>query len=257
MTGLKTPGNPSTSGKNSISKCKAFITGSANIRRDLIISANLIAPCLGGHSCPGESGINKQDADCPAHCRQLQSADLHTQTPLLTRAPLCAENEPRTTQFPGFRNHLGGGQADYRMRHALLWHFAPYLAPFHTHLNALTLLPTCRGNDHIWGKGGVGALLTGRKDQWSQVPADPQGQGAAPLKHWLGELCLDSYHKVGSVRVFRNILLKESSSWRRTWQPTPVLLPGKSHGWRCLVVCSPWGHKESAMTEWLNFQSLL
>ena len=29
---------------------------------------------------------------------------------------------------------------------------------------------------------------------------------------------------------------------RRQWQPTPVLLPGKSHGWRNLVPCSPWGH---------------
>ena len=27
---------------------------------------------------------------------------------------------------------------------------------------------------------------------------------------------------------------------RRQWQPTPVLLPGKSHGWRSLVGCSPW-----------------
>ena len=31
------------------------------------------------------------------------------------------------------------------------------------------------------------------------------------------------------------------SVWRRHWQPTPVLLPGKSHGRRSLVVCSPWG----------------
>ena len=29
--------------------------------------------------------------------------------------------------------------------------------------------------------------------------------------------------------------------WRRQWQPTPVLLPGKSHGQRSLVGCSPWG----------------
>ena len=28
---------------------------------------------------------------------------------------------------------------------------------------------------------------------------------------------------------------------RRQWHPTPVLLPGKSHGWRSLVGCSPWG----------------
>ena len=32
---------------------------------------------------------------------------------------------------------------------------------------------------------------------------------------------------------------------RRQWQPTPVLLPGKSHGWRSLVGCSPRGHEDS------------
>ena len=41
--------------------------------------------------------------------------------------------------------------------------------------------------------------------------------------------------------------------WRRKRQPTPVLLPGKSHGRRSLVGCSPWGHKESATTERLHF----
>ena len=34
--------------------------------------------------------------------------------------------------------------------------------------------------------------------------------------------------------------------WRRQWHPTPVLLPGKSHGWRSLVGGSPWGREESA-----------
>ena len=36
--------------------------------------------------------------------------------------------------------------------------------------------------------------------------------------------------------------------WRRQWQPTPVLLPGKSHGRRSLVGCSPWGREELDMT---------
>ena len=40
---------------------------------------------------------------------------------------------------------------------------------------------------------------------------------------------------------------------RRQWHPTPVLLPGKSHGWRSLVDCSPWGLEESDMTERLHF----
>ena len=41
--------------------------------------------------------------------------------------------------------------------------------------------------------------------------------------------------------------------WRRQWHPTPVLLPGESHGWRSLVGCSPWDHTESDTTERLHF----
>ena len=41
--------------------------------------------------------------------------------------------------------------------------------------------------------------------------------------------------------------------WRRKWQPTPVHLPGKSHGRRSLVGYSPWGRKESDTTEQLHF----
>ena len=36
--------------------------------------------------------------------------------------------------------------------------------------------------------------------------------------------------------MFLDLLL-----WRRQWHPTPVLLPGQSHGWRSLVGCGPWG----------------
>ena len=39
---------------------------------------------------------------------------------------------------------------------------------------------------------------------------------------------------------------------RRQWHPTPVFLPGKSHGWRSLVSCSPWGREESDTTELLH-----
>ena len=41
--------------------------------------------------------------------------------------------------------------------------------------------------------------------------------------------------------------------WRRQWHPTPVLLPGKPHGWRSLIGCSPWGLEESDTTERLHF----
>ena len=44
--------------------------------------------------------------------------------------------------------------------------------------------------------------------------------------------------------------------WRRRWHPTPVLLPGKSHGQRILVDCSLWGREESDTTERLHFHAL-
>ena len=40
---------------------------------------------------------------------------------------------------------------------------------------------------------------------------------------------------------------------RRKWQPTPVFLPGESHGQRSLVGYRPRGRKESDKTEWLHF----
>ena len=49
------------------------------------------------------------------------------------------------------------------------------------------------------------------------------------------------------------IIVISTTNRRRRWRPTPVLLPGKSHGQRSLVGCSPWGREESDMTEWLHF----
>ena len=42
--------------------------------------------------------------------------------------------------------------------------------------------------------------------------------------------------------------------WSRKWQPTPVFLPGIFHGQRSLGIYSPWGHKESDMTERLSMR---
>ena len=44
--------------------------------------------------------------------------------------------------------------------------------------------------------------------------------------------------------------------WRKKWQPTSVFLPRKFHGLRSLVGYSPWGCKESDMTEQLHFTSM-
>ena len=61
------------------------------------------------------------------------------------------------------------------------------------------------------------------------------------------------------LSVFRNLWFSDSLETpslairRKQWHPTPVLLPGKSHGWRSLVGCSPWGCEEWDMTEQLHF----
>ena len=44
--------------------------------------------------------------------------------------------------------------------------------------------------------------------------------------------------------------------WRRKWQPTPVFLPGESHGQRSLAVYSLWGHRESDTTEVTEHMSM-
>ena len=62
---------------------------------------------------------------------------------------------------------------------------------------------------------------------------------------------LDHDLEKNQIQIF---LLKHK---RRQWHPTPVLLPGKSHGQRSLVGCSPWGHEESDTTERLIWSDLI
>ena len=51
-------------------------------------------------------------------------------------------------------------------------------------------------------------------------------QGLNPVSHTVGRCCTTWVGKI---------------PWRREWQPTPVFLPGESHGWRSLAGYSPWG----------------
>ena len=59
--------------------------------------------------------------------------------------------------------------------------------------------------------------------------------------------------KTSWVFVTLSFLRMHSEKAMAQWHPTPVLLLGKSHGWRSLVGCSSWGRKESDMTERLHF----
>ena len=53
----------------------------------------------------------------------------------------------------------------------------------------------------------------------------------------------------GDARDADSIPWVRKIPWRRAWQPTPVFLPGESHGQRGLVGYSPWGRTESDTTE--------
>ena len=64
---------------------------------------------------------------------------------------------------------------------------------------------------------------------------------------------------VKSLPAMQEILIQslgQEDPLRREWLPTPVFLPGECHGQRSLMGYSPWGHKESDMTEQLIYHSL-
>ena len=76
------------------------------------------------------------------------------------------------------------------------------------------------------------------KIPWTEEPGRLQSMGLLRVGHdWATSLSLFTFMHC-----------------RRKWQPTPVLLPGKSHGQRSLVGCSPWGCEESDTTELLHFE---
>ena len=58
-----------------------------------------------------------------------------------------------------------------------------------------------------------------------------------------------SPHLLQHLSLVDFLMMTMLTAQRRQWHPTPVLLPGKSHGWRSLVGCNPWGREESDTTE--------
>ena len=71
---------------------------------------------------------------------------------------------------------------------------------------------------------------------------------------WQFQDCILSPNSSNCTRyIWRDFVCQSYLNWRRQWHPTPVLLPGKSHGWRSLVGCNPWDREESDTTERLHF----
>ena len=70
-------------------------------------------------------------------------------------------------------------------------------------------------------------------------------------------LVAQTVKRLSTKRETRVRSLGREDHWRRKWQSTPVLLPGKSQGQRSLVGYSPWGRKESDTAEWLHFHKTI
>ena len=87
---------------------------------------------------------------------------------------------------------------------------------------------------HCWEKAmATHSSILAWKIPWMEEPGRLQSMGSLRVRHdWVTSLSLSTV-----------------MHWRRKWQPTPVFLPGESHGRRSVVGCSPWGRTESDTTE--------
>jgi len=74
----------------------------------------------------------------------------------------------------------------------------------------------------------------GEKEGYTHLNAEFHRIARREKKAFLSDQCkeIEENNRMGKTRDL---------FWRRQWHPTPVLLPGKSHGQRSLVGCSPWG----------------
>ena len=101
-------------------------------------------------------------------------------------------------------------------------------------------------------------------DSWNMISALPHplkgevliGSGKVADSRWVRGMACVSYPLPLSwdwEEWFGEQVCNKRCVWRRQWHLTPKLLPGKSHGRRSLVGCSPWGPKELDTTERLHF----
>ena len=130
-----------------------------------------------------------------------------------------------------------------------------------------SVLSLCDPMDCTLSCSSVHGILQARILQWVAMP---YCRGSSPPRDqtgvfWGSCICKQFCASLVDQTVKHLPVIQETWVWswvgkipgRRKWQPTLVLLPGKSQGRRSLVGHSPWGCKELDTTEWLHFTSLL
>ena len=96
---------------------------------------------------------------------------------------------------------------------------------------------------------GIDAFELWYRRRFLRVPWNARRSNHSILKEINPEYSLEGLMLKWKLHYFSHLMrrvnsLKKTDAgkyWRRQWQPTPVLLSGKSHGWRSLVGCNPWG----------------
>ena len=110
-------------------------------------------------------------------------------------------------------------------------------------------MPSSRGSSRPRDRTQVSRLLHW---QAGSLPLAPPGEPYTSKGFPGGKVLKNPPASAGDAGDLGLIPESGKIPWRRAWQPTPVFLPGESHGHRSLAGYSPWGPKESDMTECLT-----
>ena len=135
----------------------------------------------------------------------------------------------------------------------VLYHQRCLGSPIHKYIAQLLqlCLTLCNPMECNLPGSSVHGILHARILEWVSMSSS---RGSSPPRVWIHVSCITGgFFTAGPLGKPIYIKIYWIIKQRRQWQPTPVLLPGKSHGRRRLVGYSPWGHKELDTTEWLHF----
>ena len=102
----------------------------------------------------------------------------------------------------------------------------------------------CHWNQHTRRKLFPGNGSTKASQHKCQIVGFRDLERASLVDQWVKNL--PAMQEIQEMQV---LSLGWKIPWRRAWQPSPIFLPGESHGQRSLAGYGPWGHKESETTE--------